>query len=127
MLPGILIVDDEAAISAALANYLDDHEEFRVRVAPSGEEALEALRSEPAALCVVDLRLPGMHGAEFIRLAASEGTCGAFVVHTGSAGPVLDETLEGLGLTEHDVFRKPCGGERLLARIRHLLETPRRG
>ncbi|MCM0754503.1 response regulator [Desulfovibrio aminophilus] len=121
MRPSVMIVDDEAPIRKALVDFLEDYDEFRLRAAASGEEALESLRAEPADLCVVDMRLPGMRGEEFIVAAAEGGLCRRFVLHTGSVGPVLGEALSDLGLTEADVFRKPCDSTAILERARVLL------
>ena len=76
--PTILTVDDDPVVLSAVRadlrrRYGRDH---RVLAEPSGEAALEtierlALRGDEVALFVVDQRMPGMSGTEFL-LAASE-------------------------------------------------------
>ncbi len=66
-LPRVIIVDDESRMRSLLVQYLEDYEEFRLETADSGEAALELLAAEPADLCIVDIRLPGMDGAAFIK------------------------------------------------------------
>jgi len=120
----ILLLDDEERIRQLLILFLEDFEEFSARGAASGEEALEELARAPADLCVVDMRLPGMNGQEFILAARERGLCGRFILHTGSLDYLLPEELARLGLTGRDVFLKPCDMRALLARIRQLLDHP---
>ena len=121
MHPHILILDDEERIRDLLAQYLDDFDEFVVRGAESGEQALGMLREQPADVAVVDMRLPGMSGAQFIRQARSLGLCRRFLVHTGSVDIMLSDELKELGLVRRDLFFKPAGADDILARIRELL------
>jgi CheY-like chemotaxis protein len=62
----ILIVDDEPVANAFLADYL--HElGYDVASAYDGAEALDLMRSDPPALAVIDLQMPGMGGWELVR------------------------------------------------------------
>jgi CheY-like chemotaxis protein len=61
----VLIVDDEEMIRDSLADYLED-DGFQVWTASSGEEGLRVLSRERMECCVVDMRLPGMNGDEFV-------------------------------------------------------------
>lgn len=71
--PAILIVDDEPSVLAAVARDLRARygDRFRILRAESGAEALDAvrrlrLRNAPLALLIVDQRMPGMTGIEFL-------------------------------------------------------------
>ena len=71
--PAILIVDDEPSVLAAVARDLRARygEHYRILRAESGAEALDAvrrlrLRNAPLALLIVDQRMPGMTGIEFL-------------------------------------------------------------
>jgi thioredoxin reductase (NADPH) len=75
--PLIVAVDDEPAVLAAVARDLRSEYggRFRIVRAGSGPEALEALRqarlrSEAAALLLVDQRMPGMSGLTFLAEAS---------------------------------------------------------
>ena len=122
MQPRILIIDDEENIRTSLTYFLEDFEEFHIRSAHSSEAALELLREEPADLCIVDIRLPAMNGAEFIHIAMKEGLCMRHVLHTGSTDFHQFIDIKELGMTEDDVFLKPCDTMAMLWRIRQILQ-----
>ncbi len=74
--PVILAVDDEPTVLGAVARDLrrEYGRRYRVMRADSGESALEAvrelrLRNAPVALFLVDQRMPGMSGVEFLENA----------------------------------------------------------
>lgn len=116
-----MILDDEEDIRNALSCFLEDFDEFSVRSAHSAEQALAELRREPADLCIVDIRLPGMNGAEFIRAARTGGLCPHHVLHTGSTDFRQYIDISALHLAEEDIFLKPCDSMGMLDRIRRLL------
>jgi thioredoxin reductase (NADPH) len=74
--PVLLTVDDDPAVSRAVARDLRRHygEGYRVLRAGSGAEALEALRElklrgDPVAVLLADHRMPEMTGVEFLERA----------------------------------------------------------
>ncbi len=121
MLPRLMIIDDEEHIRTSLTYFFEDFDEFDIRSAHSAELALEALRQNPAEICIVDIRLPTMNGAEFIRTAMGEGLCARYVLHTGSTDFQQFINIAELGMTDEDVFLKPCDSMTMLNRIRTLL------
>ena len=76
--PTILTVDDDREVLRAIERDLRRRyaEHYRVLRADSGPAALEALRelkirNDPVALLLVDQRMPGMSGVEFIKQAST--------------------------------------------------------
>ena len=120
----LLILDDEERIRELLLDFFEDYDEFTLRSSGSAEAALEELEREPADLCIVDMRLPGMDGQEFALAAYIRGLCPRFLMHTGSMDFVLTSALRDIGLTPADVFLKPANTAELLARARTLLGLP---
>lgn len=120
----LVILDDEERIRQLLVDFLEDFEEFSTRACDSGEAALEELQRDPADLCIVDMRLPGMNGEAFIIAAHARGLCRHFLLHTGSMDFTLTEPLLNLGLRENDVFLKPADTGEMLTRIRAVLNLP---
>lgn len=117
----ILVLDDEERVRGLLLDYLSEFDEFSLSGAGSGEEALELLRQNPVDLCVVDIRLPGMNGADFIEAASAAKLSKHFIVHTGSGEFILSQALLDLGMVTEDVFYKPVDAGEMLDRIRMLL------
>src|SRR6188474_1176119 len=74
--PAILTVDDDPAVSRAVARDLRRHygERYRIVRAESGQDALETLnelklRGDTVAVFVADYRMPQMSGIEFLEEA----------------------------------------------------------
>ena len=63
--PRILIVDDERGAREALREIL--HPAYRVTAAESGAAALQSLRTSPADLVLLDLKMPGMDGLDVLK------------------------------------------------------------
>jgi len=62
----VLVVEDEAALGAAVADALRDAG-FTVQRAGDGQEALDRVREQPFDLIVCDLKMPRLDGAAFYR------------------------------------------------------------
>lgn len=103
----ILIVDDEPAIPKALKEFLEDTGVYDVVMVPSGEEGIEVLGGREIAACIVDMRLPGMSGDEFILRAHAVRPGCRFIIHTGCLGYAPPKELKGLGVTTAMVVNKP--------------------
>ena len=74
--PVLLTVDDDVAVSRAIARdlrkrYGDDYRVVRAETGPSALEALRefSLRGEKTALLLADHRMPGMTGVDFLEAA----------------------------------------------------------
>ncbi len=115
----VLILDDEQMVRENLEAFLED-EGLHVLTACNGEEALSLLAENKVTACVVDMRLPGMAGSEFIVKAHAQYPGPRFIVHTGSTNYKLPQELRDIGITHDDVFIKP------LADMHVILETLRR-
>jgi len=106
----ILIVDDEAGLPDAIRDYLEDETEFAVTLATSGEEGIEMLDQIKPDVCIVDMRLPGMNGNEFIiKIHEKLPEC-KFIIHTGSIDYSLPPELKKIGITKDLILSKPVKG-----------------
>jgi len=101
----VLLVDDNQMITECISVYLED-EGFDVSIAESGESALELIRNTPPCICIVDLRLPGINGEQFIIAAHEIHPSIKFMIHTGSTY-TLSKELQGFGITKNDILQKP--------------------
>jgi CheY-like chemotaxis protein len=102
----VLILDDDNAVRDSLIYYFEDRG-WSVLPATSAEEALDILQHKMPDGAVVDIRLPGMDGNEFIRLACKIHTCLAYVIVTGSPEYRLPEDVRTMPPVSDNVFSKP--------------------
>jgi DNA-binding NtrC family response regulator len=80
----ILVVDDVQAMADQYAYDLQRLAGWRVRVAASGAEALEALADEAIDCVLLDLEMPGIDGFEVLRRMREQGFDVPVVVYTGT-------------------------------------------
>jgi two-component system, NarL family, response regulator len=79
----ILVLDDHEVVRNGLITMLNDEEDMRVVAeARTGEDALPMYREHRPDVALVDLRLPGMSGVEFIATVKRERPEARFVVLT---------------------------------------------
>jgi len=102
----ILIVDDEKWIRDSLGEFFTDYQ-LPTQTVSSAEAGLKLLGARPFDLAIVDIRLPGMNGDQFV-LAANQMRPGIkVIIHTGSVHFRLTDELAQVGLRETDIFTKP--------------------
>jgi len=111
----ILIIEDDAGLREALADYLR-FEGFRVDQAGDGGEGLERLAASRPDVILVDLFMPGMNGGQFLaRLRADAATRPIPAVLMSGARP------DGAVVAAADlVLQKPFELDELLAAVQRL-------
>ena len=98
MIP-VLIVDDEQIIREGLARLIRDKcpQYEVVAEAADGASALEITRRLHPRVALVDIRMQGMDGIEYIHLAAKEADAPRFIVLSGYAEFEYARRLIGVG------------------------------
>lgn len=115
--PTILIVDDQPVNLGVLYDALQSAG-YSVRVANSGEAALESVRRAPPDMIVLDVLMPGLDGFETCRrLKASPAMRDVPVIFMTALTEPMDE-IAGLQLGAVDYITKPIQVEIVLARIK---------
>lgn len=118
--PRILLIDDDEDFRQLLAYALAAHEHDLTEAA-DGKAALTALRKGAFDLVIADYDLPGLTGAEMLKLAIAEGVLGDASTLVITAHP------EPKGIPEETpLLRKPLDLEGLLVQIRMILALRRR-
>jgi DNA-binding NtrC family response regulator len=107
MTPVILIIDDEEDLPNLIKDYLDDEAELNIERASSGEEGLEMIESLKPDICMVDMRLPGMNGNEFILQSLKKNPACKYIIHTGSIDYSIPPVLREHGITQQSILFKP--------------------
>jgi CheY-like chemotaxis protein len=82
----VLVVDDDEATRAAERAVLTEYG-FRVIEARDGEEAMRAIRTDPPAVVVLDIQMPGADGPSFARQLRTALRHVPLVVLTGVDDP----------------------------------------
>ena len=116
MKPRVLLVDDDPNVVASLRRILR-RLGFEVRVACSGDEALDALAGGPVDVVVTDQTMPGMDGLTLLDQARKRFPGVARIMLTG----VVDQDMEDRARLQGDVFRlyaKPVDAQELAEGIR---------
>ena len=113
----VMIVDDEEFIRQSFVDYFEDCL-WRTIPVESGEQALEILNHEKPQGIIVDVRLPGMNGNEFIRQAYNKIKDTIFIIYTGSPEFIIPKDLLTLPNVSDTLFKK---GERDLTDIKNEL------
>jgi two-component system, cell cycle response regulator DivK len=121
--PTIMIVDDFEDARDIYREYLT-FKGYQVVLASNGFEAVQLARNERPSIIFMDLRMPGMTGAEALQeLRSDEQLRGvpiiAFTAHALEAERV-GALLDGFD----EVIAKPCLPDELLAAIERLLSPP---
>ena len=116
----ILVVDDEADITALVAYHLAKAG-YRVTTAANGRDALAAAREESPDLAVLDLMLPGVSGYDVLaELRRREETRDIGVILLTARKDEPDR-IKGLSLGADDYFPKPFSPQELVLRVSAVL------
>lgn len=112
----VLVVDDEADITALVAYHLAKAG-YRVSTAASGVEALNAVREERPDLVVLDLMLPGRSGFDVLSELRGRPETKDVGVVLLTAKKDEPDRIKGLSLGADDYLAKPFSPQELVLRV----------
>jgi DNA-binding response OmpR family regulator len=112
----LLLVDDDEALRAALAEQLELHDEFGTSQAGTGAAGLEAVKREHFDLVLLDVGLPDMDGRELCKMMRRAGAKCPIIMLTAADSD--SDTILGLESGANDYVAKPFKLSVLLARVR---------
>ena len=113
----ILLADDDVELNGLLREYFES-ENFDVRVAFDGSEALDEARKPGLDLVVLDVMMPKMTGLEVLQALRQESRLPVIML---TAKGDDNDRIRGLELGADDYVPKPCNPRELLARIRAVM------
>ncbi len=113
----VLVVEDEPDIADFIRRGLT-YKGYEVKVAHSGEEALERARDELPDLVILDLMLPGVDGVEVCRRLRAADEIPIIIL---TARDSVSDKVNGLEAGADDYVTKPFEFAELLARVRAAL------
>jgi signal transduction histidine kinase/DNA-binding NarL/FixJ family response regulator len=115
----VLIVDDVETSRDHLSELLTEAG-YEVRMAESGEEALEAADEWSPDLILMDLRMPGIGGLEATRVLRAGGSRALIIAVTASALPEVQ--LEAYQMGADNFLRKPFQEADLFRKMDELID-----
>lgn len=113
----ILLVEDEEAVYNLISTHLTS-ERFIVKIATSGEQALQMMKNESFHLAILDIMLPGMDGIELLRIIRQNDSLPILML--SAKGSDIDKVI-GLSMGADDYLSKPFSLIELSARVKALL------
>lgn len=120
-----MVVEDDYDIAELVAHQLGKAG-YTTKILTSGDEVLPFVRSQPPALVVLDLMLPGVNGLEICRLMRSDSrTCDIPIIMATAKTEEADR-IAGLDLGGDDYITKPFSPKELVARVGAVLRRVHR-
>ena len=113
----VLIVEDDRRLAASLRRSLMESR-MAVDIAHNGEDGLEAARTTPYDVIVLDLMLPRLDGLEVTRRLREEKVETPILMLTARDG--VDDRVSGLEAGADDYLVKPFALREVVARLRAL-------
>lgn len=104
--PILLILDDDDAIRESLIDFFDDRG-WLVIGAPTAEVALELIDEYKPNCALVDIRLPGMDGIDFLRIINQKQLTLSCIICTGSPEYSPPTDVLNFPQVSKRVFAKP--------------------
>ncbi len=116
----ILIVDDERGIRETLRGVLED-EGFLVEAVESGEECLEAVKTNDFGCILLDIWLPGIDGLETLEKLKEDGIEASVVMISGHGN--IETAVNATKLGAFDFIEKPLSLEKTVLTVRNAVRT----
>jgi DNA-binding NtrC family response regulator len=117
--PTILVVDDDEAVRDSCRQTLE-RSGHRVLTAHDGVEGLRTVLQQAVDLVLLDLKMPGLGGVEFLRRVRAERADLDLIVITGYSS--VESAVECMRLGAYDYLTKPFNAETLRLAVGRALE-----
>jgi len=117
--PHLLFIDDEVQYSELTKEYLE-MKGCRVMLKHDGQAGLDAFRSQPFDLCILDIKMPKKDGFTLAEEIKQIDEHIPVIFLTGQS--LKEDKIRGLMLGADDYLTKPFSMEELYLRIRAILK-----
>jgi two-component system copper resistance phosphate regulon response regulator CusR len=118
----VLVVEDDRTVGQFVRRGLEEAG-MHVEVVGDGPEGLARASAGEFDLVVLDLRLPGLPGAEVLRTMRDRGVTTPVLVLT--AQDAVESKVQALRIGADDYVTKPFAFEELLARVEAVARRPK--
>lgn len=119
----ILIVDDEPDMLQLLKRSLEPDLNCEVKIAASGEAAIQIIAQTALDLVLADIKMPGMDGLALLQLIKRDYPSQTVVMMT--AFGQIDLAVEAMRAGAYDFITKPFEHDALVLRLEKALERSR--
>ena len=120
----VLVIDDDPSLLTTLSESLDILGGFQVATATDGAQGLEQVEIVQPDCIIVDIRMPGLNGYQFVRALRGDSATAAISIIVLSALVQDNEQFAGM-LTGADAYLlKPVKIADLVSQITHLMWIP---
>jgi len=106
----VLVVDDEEIVRESLGGWLAK-DGYEVKLAPEGASARELMKTEPFAIVLADLKMPGIDGLQVLEEAKRIQPEAVVVIMTAYA--TVETAVTAMKLGAYDYLVKPFDPEEL--------------
>lgn len=120
----VLLVEDEPDVVDLLRFHLR-RAGFKVLVAGTGPEGLEAIRHNLPDAVILDIMLPGLSGLEICRAMKADSALSAIPVLMLTAKGDVKDRVKGLETGAEDYVTKPFSPKEVVLRVQGLLKRLR--
>jgi DNA-binding response OmpR family regulator len=117
-----MVVDDDADI-VDLTRLVLEGGGYRVLVARSGPEALDALQKSLPSLILLDINMPEMDGWQLLKILKVDERTVDIPVAMFSIKNEMRDKIRGLQNGAYDYIPKPFSCEELLGRVQRIFES----
>lgn len=115
--PVILICDDEEGIRESFKLILED--QYDLKFATNGVEALEMLKTFTPALMMLDIKMPKIHGLEILKSVKKLKPKLPVIIVTGYQS--VEMAQEALNLGAADYIPKPFESKQIINIVRQVI------
>ena len=115
----MLLIDDDEWIRDSLSIFFEN-EGCHLEALETAEEGLKALKKQPYDIIIVDYRLPGMDGLDFLRRIKNSCSNAIKIMVTAYGNEEIISEAQRLGIQE--VIEKPFTTKTIEASLTKLIE-----
>jgi DNA-binding NarL/FixJ family response regulator len=118
----LLLVDDEPGVRESVQAYLEDNEEFNVKVASNANEAWNLLQNEIPDLVISDIMMPQVDGYQFLKKLRDDPRYTALPVVFLTARGMTSDRIQGYDAGCDAYLSKPFDPEELESIVKNVLK-----
>ena len=123
--PRIVVVDDEAAVGAAVRDVLEA-DGYDIETPTDPQEALPGLLRGAPDLVILDVNMPGMSGWEMCALLRRQSSTREVPILFLTGRQEVRDRITAMQVGGSDYLAKPFGADELRQKVRVLIQSRRR-